>query len=330
VNTLKSSLALFSLFSLAPLFALAAGVPTSFTYQGKALNAAGTSPLLTTVSFTLSITDPSGACTLYQETQSNINLAPTNGIFALQVGSAIGSAKRTAGTDPGLSMTQVFANAGTQLVAASGACTSGYTPAANDVRKLHVIITPTSGSPITISPDLSMLATPNVMVAETIQGLAPAYFTPVGSVLTTALATCPTGYIAMDGTSYPTATYPALASALNYEYGGSGSSFTVPNSSALFMRSAGSQSLNGISYSATQGGTQNDQFQGHQHTLNNTPTLSFYGGGGGTGFLPGVTWDGPNYTPYIGNPTNDGSNGGPRTGPESRPANIAFMSCIKY
>jgi hypothetical protein len=43
-----------------------AAQPTSFTYQGKALNAAGTSPLTTTVSFTLSITDPSGACILYK------------------------------------------------------------------------------------------------------------------------------------------------------------------------------------------------------------------------------------------------------------------------
>jgi hypothetical protein len=32
-----------------------AAQPISFTYQGKALNAAGTAPLTTTVSFTLSI-----------------------------------------------------------------------------------------------------------------------------------------------------------------------------------------------------------------------------------------------------------------------------------
>jgi hypothetical protein len=46
-----------------------AAQPVSFTYQGKALNAAGTAPLTTTVSFTLSITDPSGACVLYEEGQ---------------------------------------------------------------------------------------------------------------------------------------------------------------------------------------------------------------------------------------------------------------------
>jgi hypothetical protein len=44
---------LASLLMFLPLLSNASGVPTSFTYQGKALNAAGTSPLIITVSFTL-------------------------------------------------------------------------------------------------------------------------------------------------------------------------------------------------------------------------------------------------------------------------------------
>jgi hypothetical protein len=320
---------IFGLISLIPVASFGSGVPSTFTYQGKALNAAGTSPLITTVSFTLSITDPLALCVLYQETQSNINLATTNGTFSLQVGSTTGASKRTA-NDPGLTMIQVFANAGTQLVAAGGTCTSGYTPAANDTRKLHVVITPSGGSAITVSPDLSINAVPNAMVAETLQGLTPANLAPVGTILTTALTACPTGYLATDGTSYPIATYPTLSTALNYSYGGSGANFNVPNTSGLFIRSSGTQVLNGVSYSATQSETQNDQMQGHQHTYGNTPAISFYGGGGGTGFTPSGEYSGPNYSPYVGNPTNDGANGNPRTGPETRPANIAMKYCIKY
>jgi hypothetical protein len=166
----------------------ASGVPTSFTYQGKALNAAGTAPLTSTVSFTLSITDPSSACILYQESQTNVNLATTNGIFALQVGSLVGATKRVAGVDPGLTMTTVFANNGTQLVSSNGSC-PGYTPAANDVRKLHVVITPSSGSAITVSPDLTINSVPNALVAETLQGFTPTqlttYSTPAQQTLTT-------------------------------------------------------------------------------------------------------------------------------------------------
>jgi hypothetical protein len=177
---------------LASNLANAAGVPTSFTYQGKALNSAGTAPLTSTVSFTLSITDPSSACILYQESQTNVNLATTNGIFALQVGSLVGAAKRVSGTDPGLTMTTVFANNGTQLVSSNGSC-PGYTPASNDVRKLHVVITPSSGSPITVSPDLTINAVPNALVAETLQGLTPTqlttYYAPVPQTLTSTSGT---------------------------------------------------------------------------------------------------------------------------------------------
>jgi hypothetical protein len=174
--------------TLFPVIANAAGVPTSFTYQGKALNAAGTAPLTSTVSFTLSITDPSSACVLYQESQTNVNLATTNGIFALQVGSLVGATKRVAGVDPGLTMTTIFANNGTQLISSNGSC-PGYTPASNDVRKLHVVITPSSGSAITVSPDLTINAVPNALVAETLQGFTPTqlttYSTPNRQILTT-------------------------------------------------------------------------------------------------------------------------------------------------
>jgi microcystin-dependent protein len=326
-NVSKNILVLISL--VLPLSAFSAGVPSSFTYQGKALNAAGTSPLLTTVSFTLSITDPSGACILYQESQSSINLATTNGLFALQVGSPIGASKRTVGTDPGLSMTQVFANAGLQLVTASGACTAGYTPAANDVRKLHVVITPSSGSPITVSPDLSINTVPNSLVAETLQGLTPANLTPPGSVLTFAGSTCPSGYLATDGSSYSTTTYPALYSAIGVTYGGTTGNFNVPNTAGIFIRGSGTQTLSGASYSGTLGGIQIQSTAvnglhdtGHQHTL------QIYGAGAGQAGRPtdnnvNVGVDSGQVNTFTGYANLSGD-------AETRPTNISMNYCIKY
>lgn len=53
--------------------------------------------------------------------------------------------------------------------------------------------------------------------------------TPAGSVVTLASATVPTGWLLCDGSSYLTSTYPDLAAAVNYTYGGSGSNFNVPD-----------------------------------------------------------------------------------------------------
>jgi microcystin-dependent protein len=312
-----------------------AAQPVSFTYQGKALNAAGTSPLTTTVSFTLSITDPSGACLLYQESQSAINLATTNGLFALQVGSQVGASKRTSGVDPGLAMTQIFANAGTQLVAASGSCTSGYTPAANDPRKLHVVVTPTSGSPITITPDLSINAVPNAMVADSLQGYsATQLLTPAGTIISFSGPTCPTGYLAADGSSYSTTAYSNLFGAISYGYGGSGATFSVPNASGLFLRGVGSQTVAGIGYSSgTIGSTQTDQMQGHHHSAYD----SYGNGSGSTTSSYGYTVfspSGPNFLDrdlgMIREPSPDGINGTPRTGAETRPVNLTVKYCVKY
>ena len=52
---------------------------------------------------------------------------------------------------------------------------------------------------------------------------------PPGTVWDTARATAPSGWILCDGTSYPTATYPALFSAIGYVFGGSGANFNVPD-----------------------------------------------------------------------------------------------------
>lgn len=69
-------------------------IPSSFTYQGRFMNAAGTSPLADS-SYTIkfSIYDPTDQCLLYEESQS---VTTSNGFFSVRVGSNIGDLKRTA------------------------------------------------------------------------------------------------------------------------------------------------------------------------------------------------------------------------------------------
>lgn len=89
--------------------AAADDLPVSFTYQGRLFDSSGTAPLTSTVGLKFEILNPGGTCILYEETQTGIDLALKNGLFAVNVGSAIGDTKRS-GKDPGLSMATVIAN----------------------------------------------------------------------------------------------------------------------------------------------------------------------------------------------------------------------------
>ncbi|MCM2277313.1 MAG: hypothetical protein NDJ89_04500, partial [Oligoflexia bacterium] len=148
--------------------------PQSFTFQGRLYDATGIQPLNDIIELTIGITSPDGTCLLYEEKQSGIDLSATAGIFAVQVGSAVGDAKRSAGSDPGLTMAKIFANGAGPIRSAGAGCASGYTPSAGDARRLRVTVTPvSSGIPVTLSPDQTILAAPQATVAETVQGLGP-------------------------------------------------------------------------------------------------------------------------------------------------------------
>ena len=144
--------------------------PYSFTYQGDLLLLNG-DPSTATVDFRFQIYDPSGTCLLYEELQTSVDLSLTDGHFALSVGSPVASGKRTA-NDHGLEMHALFSNAPVEILGSgSPNCSSGYTPAAGDQRKLRVIV---GGD--TLSPDQVINAVPYATVAETIQGKGPADF----------------------------------------------------------------------------------------------------------------------------------------------------------
>jgi hypothetical protein len=156
--------------------AFAADVSQSFTYQGRFYNSTGTAPLSDVVDLILGVYDPNGVCLLYEETQNNIDLTTTNGLFAIQVGSAVGASQRT-GSDPTLTMAKVFTNSGTQIRAAAGTCPAGYTPSASDSRVLRVTVTPhTTLVPSTLVPDQIIGSQTTSLVAQTLQGLASGDF----------------------------------------------------------------------------------------------------------------------------------------------------------
>ncbi|MFZ9596574.1 MAG: hypothetical protein ACO3A2_10910, partial [Bdellovibrionia bacterium] len=137
------------------------------------MNASGTAPLLDFVELRLSIYDPSGTCLLYEELQANVNVTQTNGLFSVQVGSPLGSTRRT-NKDPGLSMKNVFSNQASPGHSVRPTCPSGYTPSSGDSRKLRVTVTPDlTGIPSTLIPDLVIGSQASATVAQSLQGLEP-------------------------------------------------------------------------------------------------------------------------------------------------------------
>lgn len=134
-------------------------------------------------------------------------------------------------------------------------------------------------------------------------------------------STCPVGTLAADGTAVSRTTYSQLFAKLSTTYGtGDGSTtFNLPNTSGVFVRGSGSQVISTITYTGTRGTTQGDQMQGHRHGV---------GAASGGANVGGVTFAGQTTNATSTDPITDGSNGTPRTGTQTHPANISALYCI--
>lgn len=71
----------------------------------------------------------------------------------------------------------------------------------------------------------------------------------VGSIIASALSNIPDGYLFCDGASLSTSQYPYLFQAIGYTFGGSGSSFNLPDLREKFVRGVGSTHVLGTSES---------------------------------------------------------------------------------
>ena len=153
----------------------------------------------------------------------------------------------------------------------------------------------------------------------------------VGMIAPFGMSSVPTGWLACDGSAVSRTTYADLFTAIGTTWGaGDGSStFALPDLEGAFLRGTGSHGTynmeNGIDFSGPSVGSfENDQFQGHKHTVGIINLREGSGSGGiyqvlkvGTGSATGT-------------PTSDGTNGNPRTGDETRPFNAGVKYCIKY
>jgi microcystin-dependent protein len=107
---------------------------------------------------------------------------------------------------------------------------------------------------------------------------------PSGTILAFGGTTAPSGFLMCDGSSQSTSTYPNLFSAISYNYGGSGTSFNLPDARGKFLRgtdnmgtSAGAAGNDPDAASRTAqaaggntadnvGSVQSYQLQSHDHT----------------------------------------------------------------
>lgn len=152
---------------------------------------------------------------------------------------------------------------------------------------------------------------------------------PSGTVLPFAGSTAPSGWILCDGSAINRTTYSALFSAISTTYGsGDGSTtFNVPDCRGIFIAGSGSQTISSITYTRTHGAKQGDSIQGHKHGL-----VGRYSSGSGPTSIAVTNLSSPATIDAASNMDNmisDGSNGSPRSGTETRPANIAMNYIIK-
>ena len=164
--------------------------PQTFTLDGQLFQPASTTPLLDSgAKITVQILNPSKNCILYEE-QQTVDTSNTDGYFNIQVGSIVGSIKRT-GSDPGRTMSQVFQNSAPIVATAVPGQTcpfSAYSPTSADKRYFRLIVTPSATNVAgTLSPDMVLDSVPNALVAQSVQGLEKDSILQVKSTGTTNL-----------------------------------------------------------------------------------------------------------------------------------------------
>lgn len=134
---------------------------------------------------------------------------------------------------------------------------------------------------------------------------------PPGKIAPFAQSAVPAGWLACNGASVATATYPALFAAIGYTYGGAGASFSLPDLRGEFLR--GADGGRGVDAGRVLGSWQEGQMPYHTHSISSSPA------GGNDGF-EGAANSGASQS---------GGAGGTENGSENRPRNVAVLYCIK-
>lgn len=150
--------------------------------------------------------------------------------------------------------------------------------------------------------------------------------TKPGTTAFFAMSTAPSGWLKANGAAISRSAYADLFAAVGTSFGaGDGSTtFNLPDLRGYFPR--GWVDNGTVDSGRSFGSTQADAMQGHTHTLNAEPYMTFYPSGGGMSSGGGARFT----APTLGGIASDGSNGTPRTAGETRPSNIALLACIKF
>lgn len=164
---------------------------------------------------------------------------------------------------------------------------------------------------------------------------------PAGCIMPFAGTSAPTSWVACDGSAISRSTYATLFAAIGTTWGsGDGSTtFNVPDLRGMFLRGTGTNATGSSSGAAgpSVGSYVADTFQGHYHSVSDPghshtyvlissgPTIA---GGSGVNDTTGNT--GTSTTGLtVTAPSNDGTNGVPRTGTETKPKNYGVLYIIK-
>ena len=153
---------------------------------------------------------------------------------------------------------------------------------------------------------------------------------PAGSVLSTASNNIPIGYLLCNGQALDTTLYSNLFTAIGYTYGGSGSSFNLPDYRGTFLR--GLDNGRGYDVGRAIGTYQTDAFGAHSHhefggdgyssglSNNNVPAISSTDVDGNIRRVTGYTLD---REATLGKSSTEGDT-------ETRPKNYSVNYIIKY
>lgn len=196
-----------------------------------------------------------------------------------------------------------------------------YASAANTLNKLSGVTSATLSI-------LTQIGTGSASNPPQWQSASSVGLVPSGLVAPFAGSTAPTGWLLCDGSAVSRSTYSILYAAIGINYGaGDGSTtFNLPNTSGIFIKGSGTQTIAGISYTGAFSLLQNDQMQSHIHFLYGTH-VSVTGTGSVT--APSDNGTGSPSNSYSGTPISDGTNGTPRIGADTHPANVSMNYIIK-
>ncbi|NDC22519.1 MAG: tail fiber protein [Proteobacteria bacterium] len=178
--------------------------------------------------------------------------------------------------------------------------------------------------------------------------VAPGGF--VGEIIAFGSKTSPPGFLYCDGSPVLISQYQDLYNVVGQSFGDgtkkadgtssgytSSQAFNLPNLCGVFLRGSDSRNITVGSTTLTYAGgnvgrEQQDQTQGHKHNYTD-PTIPMVAGS-----LIGVVYDGTgNTAEYVAgnagtttNPITDGTNGTPRTGTQTHPANVTVAYHIRF